>query len=163
MVNLTLACEERLSMSPGRHPSTLPWHVRGKISALLIPRHHLCRRSPSQWRCKRWPRLRNLSRWSLMLCAILRIGSGLSMPFLERDSRKSSQAAHWVSPLAMALPHNLRVEACMRCSQSALLGVGTRASGENNFRANSNLHFQWRAFNVCLGDCLTHRKRLTLR
>ncbi len=65
-----------------------------------------------------------------MLCAILRIGSGRSMPFLERDSRTSSQAAHWVSPLAMALPHNLRVEACMRCSQSALLGVGTRASGE---------------------------------
>ena len=65
-----------------------------------------------------------------MLCAIPQIGSGRSTPFHGRDSRMSSQASHSVSLLAMALPHDVRVEACMRCSQSSLIGVGTRASGE---------------------------------
>ena len=74
-------------------------------------RHRLCRRSTSRWKCKQWPRLCNLSRWNVMLCAIRQIGSGRYMPFLERDSRKSSQAAHWVNHLSLALQHNLRVEA----------------------------------------------------
>jgi len=74
---------------------------------LLTPRHCLCRRSHSKCICKRWPRIHSLSRWSLMLCAILLIGGGRSTPFLERYSRMSSQVHSWYSLFAMAQPRNI--------------------------------------------------------